>query len=81
MHRIWKKDRQGGFAQDDDRMKKPEIDLTNCVLCEICTDYCPSVFRLNVAGFVEVLELEEYSEADINEVIKNCRGDCIFWVE
>ncbi|MCD6184942.1 MAG: ferredoxin [Deltaproteobacteria bacterium] len=62
-------------------MKKPEIDLTNCVLCEICTDYCPSVFRLNVAGFVEVMELEEYPEADINEVIKNCRGDCLFWVE
>jgi len=62
-------------------MKKPEIDLTDCVLCEICTDYCPSVFRFNAAGFVEVAELEEYPEADINEVIKNCRGDCISWVE
>lgn len=62
-------------------MKKPEIDLTNCILCEICTDYSPSVFRLNIAGFVEVLELEEYPEADINEVIKNCPGNCVFWVE
>ena len=62
-------------------MKRPEIDLTNCVLCEICTDYCPAVFRLNVAGFVEVLGLEEYPEADINEVIKSCPGDCVFWVE
>ena len=62
-------------------MKKPEIDLTICVLCEICTDYSPLVFKLNAAGFVEVVDLEKYPEADINEVIKNCRGDCIFWVE
>jgi len=62
-------------------MKKPEIDLTNCILCEICTDYSPSVFRLNIAGFVEVLELEKYPEAEINEVIKNCPENCVFWVE
>ena len=62
-------------------MKKPEIDLTTCVICEICADYCPAVFKLNVAGFIEVLEIKEYPETDINEVIKNCPGDSISWVE
>ena len=62
-------------------MKIPEIELSNCILCEICTDCCPDVFRLSAAGFVEVVELYKYPEADINEVIKNCKGNCIFWVE
>ena len=53
--------------------------LSNCVLCEICTDYSPSVFKFNSAGCVEVMELEEYPEVEINEVIKNCRGGIVFF--
>ncbi len=62
-------------------MKKPVIELSDCILCEICTDYCSSVFRMNDAGFVEVIELDEYPEEDVDEVIKSCREDCISWEE
>ncbi len=61
--------------------KRPEVELSECPVCEICTDYCPDVFRMNDAGYVEVIERDEYPEDDVNEVIKNCRGDCIFWQE
>lgn len=61
-------------------MRKPDIDLTECIICGICVDYCPAVFKLNDAGFVEIVELEQYSEEDIDEVIKNCPADCIHWI-
>ena len=48
------------------------------MLCEICTDYSPSVFKLNSAGCVEVMELEEYPEVEINEVIKIAGGIVFF---
>jgi len=62
-------------------LKRPFIELSDCVLCDICTDYCPEAFRMNEAGFVEVVNLDEYPEKDVNEVIKTCRGDCISWEE
>ncbi len=64
-------------------MKLPVIDLSECVLCDICVDICPDVFIKNDAGYIEVVETEiDYSqEDDINDVIKNCRGDCIEWDE
>lgn len=57
----------------------PVVDLSECVLCEICTDVCPEVFRMNDAGFVEIIELTEYPKDDVNEIIKSCLGDCISW--
>ncbi len=60
-------------------MKRPVIDLSECVLCEICTDVCPSVFRLNDSGYVEVIEISKYPEEEVDDVIRNCRGDCITW--
>ncbi len=57
----------------------PVVDLSECVLCEICTDVCPEVFRMNDAGFVEIIELPEYPKDDVNEIIKSCLGDCISW--
>ncbi|MCK5784524.1 MAG: ferredoxin [Desulfobacterales bacterium] len=57
----------------------PVVDLSECVLCEICTDVCPEVFRMNDAGFVEIIELPEYPKDDVNEIIKSCPGDCISW--
>lgn len=79
-------------------MKKPIIDISECVLCDICVELCPDVFIKNTAGYVEVAEnFDEHInqirdkdkkeeqikrlEDDINEVIKNCRGDCISWGE
>jgi len=62
-------------------LKRPEIDLSECVLCDICTDLCPYVFKKNDAGYIEVLDTDEYPEEDIDDIIRSCRGDCIVWDE
>jgi ferredoxin len=60
-------------------MKVPIIDLGECVDCEACLDLCPSVFRRNDTGYIEVVDLEEYPEEEVEEAIKNCPADCIAW--
>jgi ferredoxin len=60
-------------------VKIPVVELSECILCEVCTSVCPSVFKINDAGFVEVTPLENYPEDQVNEAIKNCPKDCIFW--
>ncbi len=60
-------------------MKRPSVELSDCILCEVCTSVCPRIFRYNDAGYVEVADLSEYPEADVNEAIKNCPADCISW--
>ncbi|RZB33390.1 MAG: hypothetical protein SRB1_01164 [Desulfobacteraceae bacterium Eth-SRB1] len=62
-------------------MKKPAIDLSECSLCEGCLDVRPSVFRLNDAEYIEVVELSSYPEMEISEAIKYCPEDCIYWEE
>ena len=60
-------------------MKKPVVDMGECILCEVCIDVAPHAFQLNDLGFVEVLPLHDYSDADIHEAVKNCPKDCIAW--
>ena len=60
-------------------MKVPVIDLGECVDCEACLDLCPSVFRRNDTGYIEVVDLEKYPEEEVEEAIKNCPADCIAW--
>ncbi|MBW1728439.1 MAG: ferredoxin [Deltaproteobacteria bacterium] len=62
-------------------MKVPVVDLSHCSLCEGCLEVCPSVFRLNDARYIEVVELTSYPEIEINEAIKYCPEDCICWEE
>jgi ferredoxin len=62
-------------------MKRPIVELSDCVLCEICLDVAPSVFRMNDAGYVELIELSSYPEEDVADAIKNCPADCISWSE
>lgn len=62
-------------------MKRPVVELSECILCELCSQVCPAVFRLNDLGYIEVLDLEAYPQADVDEVIKNCPADCIYWEE
>lgn len=62
-------------------MKIPSIELTDCKMCEVCVEVCPAVFRINDAGYIEVVDLAAYPEADVAEAIKNCPKDCIDWVE
>ncbi len=60
-------------------MKIPVVELSECILCEICIDLCPEVFILSDLGYVIVEELEKYPEEEVDDVIKNCPGDCIYW--
>lgn len=62
-------------------MKVPVIELSECIACEICVEYCPEVFRMNDAGFVEVIDMSSYPKDAVDEVIKNCPADCIAWVD
>ena len=60
-------------------LKVPVVELSECVLCGICIEVTPSVFRINKAGYVEVCELTNYPESEVEEAIKNCPQDCITW--
>ncbi|OEU66490.1 MAG: ferredoxin [Desulfobacterales bacterium PC51MH44] len=62
-------------------MKIPVVDLSQCNLCGGCIDMCPSVFKLNDAGYIEVIELISYPEIEVEEAIKYCSEDCICWEE
>lgn len=60
-------------------MKIPVVELSDCILCEICVEVCPEVFRINDAGYVEIIHLSDYPKEIVDEAIKNCPADCIFW--
>ena len=60
-------------------MRIPVIDLDACSDCEACIELCPVVFRRNDLGRIEVVPLSEYPEEEVDEIIKNCPGDCIYW--
>jgi len=60
-------------------MRKPSIDQGECILCEICVEVCPEVFRLNDLGYIEVADLSSYPEEGVDEAIKNCPSLCISW--
>lgn len=60
-------------------MKKPVIDMSSCILCEICVDLAPHVFQLNDAGFIDIEEIDDFSDNAIQEAVKNCPKDAIAW--
>ena len=62
-------------------MRTPVVELSDCILCGVCEAVCPSVFRLNEAGYIEVIEQSSYPETEVDEAIKNCPADCIAWEE
>lgn len=44
-----------------------------------CVEVCPQVFQENDAGYIQVVELEVYPQAEVDEAIKYCPVDCISW--
>ena len=65
-----------------DMKKVPVIDIGKCTDCESCLSICPDVFkRNNETGYIEVIELPEYPEEKVEEVMSLCPADCISWEE
>lgn len=60
-------------------MKTPVVELGDCILCGICIEVAPTVFKLSSAGYIDISELPVYPETDVDEAIKNCPSDCISW--
>lgn len=61
--------------------RAPVVELDKCILCGVCVEVCPTVFRENDVGYIEVADLSDYPEEEVDEAIKNCPKDCIFWQE
>jgi ferredoxin len=64
---------------DRTKRRAPVVELSDCILCGLCADVSPSVFRINEAGYIEVADLPDYPEDEIDEAIKNCPASCISW--
>jgi ferredoxin len=62
-------------------MKQPLVELSDCIACGVCAEVSPHVFRLNDAGYIEIIELDGYPEGEVNDAIKYCPADCISWIE
>ena len=62
-------------------LKRPVVELSECTKCGICVEVCPEVFCMSDAGFILVAELEDYHESQVNDAIKNCPDNCIYWEE
>jgi len=72
---IWHGRKKG---REDPMKNVPVVDVTECSDCETCLELCPTVFiRNKETGFIETIELEQYPEAEICEVINYCPQDCI----
>ena len=62
-------------------MKKPLVELSDCISCGVCAEVSPDVFRLNDAGYIEVIDLNTYPREEVDDAIKYCPTDCISWTE
>ena len=60
-------------------MKKPLVELSDCISCGVCAEVSPDVFRLNDAGYIEVIDLNTYPREEVDDAIKYCPTDCISW--
>jgi ferredoxin len=58
----------------------PYIDIGLCSDCRGCIEIAPQVFRHNPAtGLMEVIAMATYPVDLVEEAIKNCPEDCIYW--
>ncbi|MFO7752290.1 MAG: ferredoxin [Desulfobacteraceae bacterium] len=54
-----------------------EIEMEECILCGICVEIAPQLFKLNDAGYIEV-DVEGCSDSDIlQQAVSNCPKNCI----
>lgn len=48
-----------------------------CILCQVCVDLAPHAFKMDDAGFIEVIALDRYDDPKIREAVNNCPRSCI----
>ena len=70
------------WKREKELSRIPVIDTASCTGCDTCIELCPEVFRKREdTGLIEILDLSEYPENIIQEVISLCPADCITWEE
>ncbi|PLY01232.1 MAG: ferredoxin [Desulfuromonas sp.] len=71
--------------------RQPAIDQECCIGCEVCTQTCPEVFRMegdeegydhgHDHGKAEVYNPSGAAEGKIEEAMDKCPAACIYWDE
>ncbi len=60
--------------------KVPTVDLATCSKCGCCLALAPHIFRLSESGgYIEVCDLDFYDECVVEETIKFCPENSIYW--
>jgi ferredoxin len=68
----------------------PVVDQDQCISCEVCTQICPEVFRMEGDHGHDHAHGERKSyvynptgapESKIEEAMDNCPAACIYWQE
>ena len=65
------------LLKNEPSLEIPNVDMECCILCQVCVDLAPHAFKMNDAGFIEVISLDRYDDPDIREAINNCPRSCI----
>ena len=66
------------IAHHRNMTRVPLIDIGKCTGCESCIEICPDIFKRNdQTGNIEIVDLTEYPEEILLEVISLCPADCI----
>jgi len=60
-------------------MRVPVVELSECIQCLVCAEVYPAVFKWNDAGYIEVIDRPDYPEKEVDDAIRNCPVDCIYW--
>ena len=64
------------------KLRRPTIDLGACSRCGGCVEVAPEIFRFSEsAGYVEIRELSHYEPEAVEEAMKWCPENCIYWDE
>jgi ferredoxin len=62
------------------KVRRPGVDLGACTMCGGCLEVAPVIFRFcEAGGFLEVCDLDYYDPELVDEAIKFCPEDCIYW--
>ena len=70
------------WKREKELKKIPVIDSAFCTDCNTCIELCPEVFRKRKeTGLIEIMELSEYPDDIIQEIIILFPADCITWEE